>query len=178
MSPSTSSFCSRCSKTKAHKLPFQSFTILATMPFQVIHTNLWGPSPVTSHASNRFYVHFTDEFSRFSWFYICAHEFDVSKIFSSFKQYVENLLLATIKTVQCDNGIEFKPLIAQYLTIHFNFPIYIYQNKMAWRRENTYPLYNLASLQCLGLLFPCSFGIRYLVVQCLLSIVYFFLLSV
>jgi GAG-pre-integrase domain len=62
MSPITSSFCSHCSKAKAHKLPFYPSISHASVPLHVIHTDLWGPSPVPSHNGHRFYVHFTDEY--------------------------------------------------------------------------------------------------------------------
>jgi hypothetical protein len=58
-------------------------------------------------------------------------------IFSLFKANVENLLSTTIKTVQCDNGTEFKPLISQYPAIHFQFscPYMPEQNCLAERKH-------------------------------------------
>jgi hypothetical protein len=137
MSPTTSTFYSHCSKVKAHKLPFQPSTATTTAPLQVIHTNLWGPSPISSHNGYRFYVHFTDEYNIFSWFYSCASKSDVVMIFSLFKAKVENLLSTTIKTVQCDNETEFKPLISQYPAIHFQFscPYTPKQNDLAERKH-------------------------------------------
>jgi hypothetical protein len=49
-------------------------------------------------------VLFTDQFSRFNWIYCIAHKSDVSSVFAQFKALVENLLSATIKTVQIDGG--------------------------------------------------------------------------
>jgi hypothetical protein len=137
MSPTTSTFYSHCSKVKAHKLPFQPSTATTTAPLQVIHTDLWGPSPISSHNGHRFYVHFTDEYNIFSWFYSCASKSDVAMIFSLFKAKVENLLSTTIKTVQCDNETEFKPLISQYPAIHFQFscPYTPKQNDLAERKH-------------------------------------------
>jgi hypothetical protein len=96
MSTSITSFCSHCSRAKTHKLPFYPSTTTISALLQVVHANLWGASPVTSHNGNRFYVHFTDEFSRFSWFYSCASKSDVFRIFVVFKEKVKNLLSSTI----------------------------------------------------------------------------------
>jgi GAG-pre-integrase domain len=95
--PSSSSFCSDCHKAKAHKLPFQPSTSPATHPLQVVHSDLWGPAPILSKKGHRYYVQFTDEFSRFSWLYTCASKSDVTQIFAQFKQKVENLLDCKIK---------------------------------------------------------------------------------
>jgi GAG-pre-integrase domain len=79
------SFCIDCHKSKSHKLPFVQSTSVATAPLQVIHTDLWGPTPELSFSDHRYYVHFTNEFTRFSWLYTCAYKSDVVPIFHQFK---------------------------------------------------------------------------------------------
>jgi gag-polypeptide of LTR copia-type/GAG-pre-integrase domain len=117
--PSSSFFCSDCHKAKAHKLPFQPSTSSATHPLQVVHSDLWGPAPILSKKGHRYYVQFTDEFSRFSWLYTCASKSDVTLIFAQFRQRVENLLDYKIKVFQCDGGSEFKPIMKQFPEIIF-----------------------------------------------------------
>jgi hypothetical protein len=112
-------FCIDFNKSKAHKLPFVHSTSVATAPLQVIHTDLWGPAPKLSFSGHRYYVHFTNEFTRFSWLYTCTCKSDVVPIFHQFKQKVENLLSCTIKVLQCDGGTEFLPLQSLYHSITF-----------------------------------------------------------
>jgi hypothetical protein len=81
---------------------------------------VWGPLFVTSQSSLRYYLLFTDQFSRFNWIYCIAHKSDVSSVFAQFKALVENLLSATIKTVQIDGGTEFKPMMRAHPTIQFH----------------------------------------------------------
>jgi hypothetical protein len=103
----------------------------------VVHSDLWGPAPVLSKKGHRYYVQFTDEFSRFSWLYTCAAKSDVTNIFAQFKQKVENLLNCQIKVFQCDGGSEFKPIMKQFPEITFQIlcPYTPEQNDLAERKH-------------------------------------------
>lgn len=104
------SSCKDCVKSKAHVLPFTSSTSFVSQPLEVIHSNLWGPSSVVSSNGHRYYVHFIDEFSRFSWIYFLSTKDEVGHTFSEFKSQVENLFNRKIKVLQTDGGTEFKPI--------------------------------------------------------------------
>jgi hypothetical protein len=142
------SLCTDCCKAKAHKLQFSNSLTVTTAPLQLVHTDLWGPSPITSNSGNRYYIMFTDDFSRFSWIYCIACKSEVSKISAQFKVSVENLLSATIKTIQCDGGTEFKPLLTQYpaITFHISRPFTPEQNGLAERKHRHVVELNLATM--------------------------------
>jgi GAG-pre-integrase domain len=122
-SPSTS-FCSTCIQAKAHKLSFLPSTTKVTSPLEIVHTDVWGPAPVTSSTGNKYYVHFVDQFSHFGWLFACACKADIPQIFVVFKARVKNLLSCKIKTIQCDGGSEFSPLRKQFpeITFHLSCP--------------------------------------------------------
>ncbi|KAJ1701542.1 hypothetical protein LUZ63_001321 [Rhynchospora breviuscula] len=129
--------CDGCNKAKAHKLPFVPSINNATKPLEVVHSDLWGPSPIASTRGNRFYVVFTDEFSRFTWFYPCVSKADVATIFSKFRERIENLLSAKIKIFQCDGGTEFKQIMTHHTDISYRMscPYTPEQNGMAERKH-------------------------------------------
>jgi hypothetical protein len=58
----------------------------------------------------RYYVHFVDEFSKFSWIYFLRTKDELVDVFTKFKSQVENLFSTNIKILQTDGGTEFKPL--------------------------------------------------------------------
>lgn len=58
-----------------------------------------------------FYVLFVDDFSRFTWIYPLKHKSEKVNVFRVFKAYVENKFNTKIKTLQCDNGGEFRPIV-------------------------------------------------------------------
>jgi hypothetical protein len=120
MSKQTFSFCTNYNKAKAHKLSFSLFATKVVAPLHIVHTDLWGPSPLLSQDGNKYYVLFTDEYSRYSCIYFCACKFEVLGIFTKFKQRVETLLDHKIRIVQCDGGTEYKPLLNQFPQIIFH----------------------------------------------------------
>jgi hypothetical protein len=61
--------CGDCCKAKAYVLPFHFSFSIATSLLYVVHSDLWGSSPIVSKNEFRYYVHFVDEFSKFSWIY-------------------------------------------------------------------------------------------------------------
>jgi GAG-pre-integrase domain len=69
--------CTDCIRAKSHKLPFSNSSTVTEHPLHVVHTDVWGPSPVLSTLDNRYYVLFTDQFSRFSWVYFCSAKSDI-----------------------------------------------------------------------------------------------------
>lgn len=55
-------FCEFCSYAKSCKLSFGKSTIVTTFPLQLIHCDVWGPSPILSMSGFKFYVVFADIF--------------------------------------------------------------------------------------------------------------------
>ena len=58
---SSSSICGSCVLGKHIKLPFVSSSLNTTMPFDILHSDLWT-SPVLSSLGHRYYVLFLDDF--------------------------------------------------------------------------------------------------------------------
>lgn len=58
-------FCQSCQMGKSHSLPFSLFESRATKPFDLIHTDVWGPTPVMSMDGFHCYVLLLDDFSRY-----------------------------------------------------------------------------------------------------------------
>lgn len=104
-------FCEACKYGKAHRLPYQASQFQANKPLELIHSDLWGPAPLQSTNGFQYYVAFLDDDSRFTWIYRLKSKGKTSAIFLQFKNLVENLYSTTIKTLRCDGGGEFKPVI-------------------------------------------------------------------
>lgn len=64
---------------------------------------------MTSSHGHRFYIHFIDDFSKFSWLYPLVHKSDAYKAFLKFKLQVENLFDKRTKYVQTDGVTEYLP---------------------------------------------------------------------
>ena len=95
---------------KIDKLLFSSTIHKSTQPLELIHSDLWGPAPLTSHFGFNYYVIFIDGFSRFSWLYNLKKKSELFENFLEFKRRVENQSSSKIKSFQSDWGGEYQPL--------------------------------------------------------------------
>ncbi|KAI0492719.1 hypothetical protein KFK09_026995 [Dendrobium nobile] len=62
--------CVSCNMSKSHKQPFVTSTSVCHKPFELVHSDVWGPAPTPSTQGYRYYVVFIDEFTRFTWLYL------------------------------------------------------------------------------------------------------------
>lgn len=99
---------------KSNHLPFASSLSTSSFPLELVHSDVWGPSPIESFNGYRYYVLFVDDYSKFTWIYFMSHKSEVPKIFALFKSQIENLLNSTIKTLRTDGGTEYKPIHTQF----------------------------------------------------------------
>ena len=63
-------FCSSCQLAKSHRLPFVLSKSKSIKPFDLVHFNLWDPSPVPSVIGICYFLLFIDDYSHFTWFYL------------------------------------------------------------------------------------------------------------
>jgi hypothetical protein len=79
----------------------------ASVPLDLIHSNLMGPFPHPSIIKARFFLIFVDDFSRFTWIYFLKKKFEVFQNLKDFKALVETQSRKKIKVLQIDNGGEY-----------------------------------------------------------------------
>ena len=103
-------FCNSCQLEKIHKVYFSLSLSIAIKPFELIHTNLWGPSPVSSISSARYFLIFIDDHTCFTWFYLLKTKNETYPTFLKFQALIENQFNTKIKVVQFDWGGEFRSL--------------------------------------------------------------------
>jgi hypothetical protein len=106
-SNTSNSFCKHCVLGKMTRLPFSPSCTKFTAPVQLVHSDVWGPAPITSINGTRFYVSFIDDFSKFTWFFPLKHKSQVLPTFIHFKTTIENLLNHKLKVLRTDCGGEY-----------------------------------------------------------------------
>lgn len=104
------SFCEACQFGKLHLLPFKPSSSHAKEPLDLIHSDVWGPAPILSPSNFKYYVHFIDDFIRFTWIFPLKQKSETITAFIQFKNMVENQFNRKIKVLQCDGGGEYKPV--------------------------------------------------------------------
>lgn len=99
--------CSCCHMAKSHKLPFPLSDSKTTAPFQLVHMDVWGPSPVASNKGFRYFLLVIDDFTRYNWLFPLHYKSEVKTAITHFKAYVVTQFQTSIQTVRSDNGGEF-----------------------------------------------------------------------
>ena len=72
----------------------------------MIRTDIWGPSPTLSTYGYKYYIHFIDNHSRYTWVYLLKAKSEALNSFRHFKTQVELQLGLKIKAIQTDGGGE------------------------------------------------------------------------
>ena len=103
---SFNSFCSNCALSKSHQLPFPSNHIAASSLFSVIHSDVWM-SPVLSFTGFKYYVLFTDEYSRYTWVYPMRRKNEVLSHFQKLVAMIKTIFHGSVQHLQSDNGTEY-----------------------------------------------------------------------
>ncbi|KAM0982243.1 hypothetical protein ACFX2A_015487 [Malus domestica] len=108
--------CSACIRGKMTRQPFHSHCNKSSVPFEKVHTDVWGPSPTVSLEGYKYYVIFVDECTRFTWIFPLVNKSDVYPVFVKFHAFVINHFKCNIKTLQSDGGGEYMSrLFKQFL---------------------------------------------------------------
>ena len=74
---------------------------------EIVHSDVCGPMRIASHSGARYFVTFTDDFSRYCNVFVIKQKSDVFNVFKKYKNEVEILTGKRIKMLQSDNGREY-----------------------------------------------------------------------
>lgn len=69
--------CYSCNKVKSHKLAFPISTTKSALPFDLVHTDVWGPAPISSVKGYGYYLLIIDDCTRYSWLFPLFYKSDV-----------------------------------------------------------------------------------------------------
>ena len=91
----------------------------AMSPFALVHSDVWGPSRVSSTMGSRYFVTFIDDFSRCTWLYLMKDRSELFSIFESFFLEIKTQFGTSLRTLQSDNAREYlSTQFRTFLTSH------------------------------------------------------------
>ena len=125
VSPGTEmNFCDACQYGKMHQASFPSTPLHTTAPFQIIHSDVWGPAPHLSLEGYRFYISFVDDYSRYTWIFPLRLKSEALTVFTYFNKMIERQFQLQIQCLQTYWGGEYRKLqpLLQQLGITFRHP--------------------------------------------------------
>lgn len=99
--------CDTCHFAKSHRTSFPSIENKNSVPFSLIHSDVWGPAPESMDTDFRWFVLFIDDCTRMTWVYFLKQKSDVCSRFIDFFNLVKNQFQSTIQILRSDNGGEY-----------------------------------------------------------------------
>ena len=108
---------------KQTALPFNNSVSHALSSFDLIHSNVWGPSPICTPGGSRYFVIFVDDFSQYTWIYLFKNHSELYQIYRDFTKMIETQFSKPIKVFRSDNAQEYKAheftsILHQFGTVH------------------------------------------------------------
>jgi len=100
--------CETCASGKMTSILFPERGKRTSAPLEIVHADVCGPMRTPSHGGARYFLTFTDDFSRWTEVYFLKYKSEVSSKFLEYKHYAETQTGRKIKALQSDNGGEFR----------------------------------------------------------------------
>ena len=96
-----------CQLGKQPALSFNNNESISYSIFELIHSDIWRPSPVASIGESRYFIIFIDDYSHYSWIFPMKSCSEILPIYSNFAKMVETQFSKRIKTFRFDNAFEY-----------------------------------------------------------------------
>jgi transposase InsO family protein len=102
--------CEACIKGKLRKLDIPKChpSLRSSAPWDLVWSDVWGPPDVEAKGGYKYYVSFTDDYTRYSRIYLMRQKSEVLNHYRSFAAWVRTQFKSEIKTFHSDRGGEFR----------------------------------------------------------------------
>ena len=132
--------CEVCEYAKHKKSAYPSSLTKKSYLFQLIHSDVWGPSQEVSIHDHRWFLVLVDHCTRFTWVFLMKTKSEVSQIISYFINFVQQQFDTKVKGFRIDNARDFdnhvlKSFFSSEVIIHEPSCVYTpYQNGVFERK--------------------------------------------
>ena len=99
--------CNTCILSKSHRVSYPISLNKSNIPFSLIHSDVWGPSPIATVSGIRWFVIFVDDSTRMTWLYTLHRKDDVFSVFQTFHAMIKTQFSAKLQILCSDNGGEY-----------------------------------------------------------------------
>ena len=79
----------------------------AKFPFELVHTNVWGPCRTAFTLGFQYFVTFIDDYSRCTWLFLMKNRAELYSIFQKFYAKIHTKFNIYIRVLRSDNAGEY-----------------------------------------------------------------------
>ena len=99
--------CDACQLGKFKRTTFPPTDHRKTIPFQLIHFEVWGPSPQTDILGKRYFLVCTNDYSRYSWLFLLKDKTEVTSNIKNLCKLIKRQFGEDVKGIRTDNARDF-----------------------------------------------------------------------
>ncbi|KAM1459176.1 hypothetical protein ACFX2I_036147 [Malus domestica] len=99
--------CGVCELAKSHRASFPSSLNKSSVPFMIIHSDVWGPSKTATFGGAHWFITFIDDYTRMTWVCLMKSKGEVTSLFQQFYKMVQVQYKSQIQVLMSDNGGEY-----------------------------------------------------------------------
>jgi hypothetical protein len=97
--PSSSLKCNVCILAKSHRTSYPLSLNKSTKPYELIHSDVWGPALITTQSGIQWFIMFVGDCTRMTWLYTIRHKSDVHNILPIFYHIVRTQFSLPVKVI-------------------------------------------------------------------------------
>ena len=99
--------CDACQLGKFKWANYPSRNNRTSEPFQILHCDVWGPSPTTDLLGNKYFLVCTDDYNRFSWVFLLKAKYVVSSSTRNLCLLIKRQFRKNVKGLRTNNAKDF-----------------------------------------------------------------------
>jgi transposase InsO family protein len=103
----TSFNCDVCILAKQSRSVYHTHLYVPSNPFTMVHSDVWGPSRVTTLNGKRWFITLIDDHTRLTWVYLMKDKSEVETVFKQFYEMIKTQFHTQIQILRSDNGTEY-----------------------------------------------------------------------
>jgi hypothetical protein len=97
-----------CKMTKQNRLSFSLLKSKTKNLFELVYSDVWGPTLITFYNGFKYLILFIDDFSKVTWLYLLKSNDEVFNYFVEFLNRIVTQYNEKLKIFRSDNGTEFE----------------------------------------------------------------------
>ena len=134
--------CNICHLAKQRHLPFPSLNNISSIPFTLVHCDIWGPFHEPTVEGFRYFLTLVDDCSRATWVYLLKTKSDAKEVIPKFFTLVNTQFEAKIKNFRSNNApeLQFLDFFASLGVTHYHSCVETPQQNSVFERKHQHLL--------------------------------------